>query len=193
MANYTQQHLADTLKALMHEQPLDTVTVQQLVARARVNRKTFYYHFHGIDDLLGWMYTDAFERVSPSSESNLFTWQRLMDQAMDFMRSEAFYLCAISDSRYGPAFWAQMRRLYERSTDRFVTSVIVLYEQQHQTHVELSVHERKYLRRYYSGAFSGMLEWWFREGMQEPNDVFIHELQWLSSSNIYEIMERLKT
>lgn len=102
MANYTQQHLADTLKILMHEQQLDTITVQQLVARARVNRKTFYYHFHGIDDLLCWMYTDAFERVSPSSESNLFTWQRLMDQAMDFMRSEAFYLCAISDSRYRP-------------------------------------------------------------------------------------------
>ncbi len=37
-----------------------------------------------------------------------------------------------------------------------------------------------------------MLEWWFREGMQEPNDVFIHELQWLSSSNIYEITARLK-
>mgnify|MGYP002522883887 CR=1 FL=1 len=135
MANYTQQHLADTLKALMHEHPLDTITVQQLVARARVNRKTFYYHFHGIADLLGWMYTDAFERVSPAAESNLFTWQRLMDQAMELMRAEAFYLRAITDSGYGPAFWAQMQRLYERSTDRFVTSVIALYEQQHQTQV----------------------------------------------------------
>ncbi len=188
MANYTQQHLADTLKALIHEQQLDTITVQQLVARARVNRKTFYYHFHGIADLLGWMYTDAFEHVSPPAESNLFTWQRLMDQAMEMMRAEAFYLRAITDSGYGPAFWAQMQRLYERSTDRFVASVIALYEQQHQTKVELSALDRRYLRRYYSRAFWGMLEGWFLEGMQEPNDIFIRELQWLSRSNIYEIL-----
>ena len=33
-----------------------------------------------------------------------------------------------------------------------------------------------------------MLEGWFLEGMQEPNEVFIRELQWLSRSNIYEIL-----
>lgn len=56
MALYTQDRLADTLKTLMREKPLDDITVQELVDRARVNRKTFYYHYHGISDLINWMY-----------------------------------------------------------------------------------------------------------------------------------------
>ncbi len=47
----TRNALGDALIALMQEKPFDTVTVQQLLDRARVGRSTFYAHYRDKDDL----------------------------------------------------------------------------------------------------------------------------------------------
>ena len=52
MANYTKKVLSITLQELMKEKPLNDITVQELVDQASMNRKTFYYHFHTLSDLL---------------------------------------------------------------------------------------------------------------------------------------------
>lgn len=51
----TRLALASGLKELMKEKPLSKISVKDLVTRCNVNRKTFYYHFTDIYDLLKWM------------------------------------------------------------------------------------------------------------------------------------------
>ena len=48
----TEYRLAEALKNMMSEVPLDSISVTSLVKRCHVNRQTFYYHFHDIYDLL---------------------------------------------------------------------------------------------------------------------------------------------
>jgi 3-deoxy-manno-octulosonate cytidylyltransferase (CMP-KDO synthetase) len=48
----TQRRLAEILKVMMSETPLDEISVSSLAAKAGINRKTFYYHFHDVYDLL---------------------------------------------------------------------------------------------------------------------------------------------
>ena len=48
----TQRRLAEILKATMAETPLDEISVSSLATKAGINRKTFYYHFHDVYDLL---------------------------------------------------------------------------------------------------------------------------------------------
>ena len=55
MANYTKKILAQTLQELMKEKLLDNITVQELIERSSMNRKTFYYHFHNLAELLKWI------------------------------------------------------------------------------------------------------------------------------------------
>lgn len=48
----TEYRLAEALKNMMSEVPLDSISVTTLSKKCKVNRQTFYYHFHDIYDLL---------------------------------------------------------------------------------------------------------------------------------------------
>lgn len=47
--------LAESLKKAMKLKPLSKITVSEIINDCGVNRKTFYYHFENIYDLLKWM------------------------------------------------------------------------------------------------------------------------------------------
>lgn len=51
----TKKEFATALKHAMEKKALSKVTVSELTAECKVNRKTFYYHFQDIYDLLKWM------------------------------------------------------------------------------------------------------------------------------------------
>ena len=58
----TEKMFAEALKALMKQMPLEKISVQRLADECGVNRKTFYYHFESIEELLRWtMERDAIE------------------------------------------------------------------------------------------------------------------------------------
>lgn len=48
----TEFRLAEALKLMMSEVPLDSISVTTLSKKCHINRQTFYYHFHDIYDLL---------------------------------------------------------------------------------------------------------------------------------------------
>ncbi len=51
----TKTALAAGLKKFMKKKPLGKITVSEIITDCNVNRKTFYYHFEDIYDLLKWM------------------------------------------------------------------------------------------------------------------------------------------
>ena len=54
----TEHRLAEALKEMMSAIPLDEISVTMLVKKCKVNRQTFYYHFHDIYDLLTLVFLD---------------------------------------------------------------------------------------------------------------------------------------
>ena len=54
----TKTELASALKGLMRTKPFNKITVSELVEKANINRKTFYYHFDNIYSLLKWMFDE---------------------------------------------------------------------------------------------------------------------------------------
>ena len=46
--------LAETLLSLLEKKPISKITVSEIVALCDINRKTFYYHFQDVYDLLEW-------------------------------------------------------------------------------------------------------------------------------------------
>lgn len=51
----TKRTLADSLKKHMKKKSLSKITISDIVKDCNVNRKTFYYHFIGIEELFKWM------------------------------------------------------------------------------------------------------------------------------------------
>ena len=50
----TKKMLANTLISLMKKKPLSKISISEIVKECQINRKTFYYHFADIYDLLEW-------------------------------------------------------------------------------------------------------------------------------------------
>lgn len=57
----TRQLLQSALMALVEEKPIDSITVQDIAARAEVNRATFYAHFVDKYDLLDYTAREIFQ------------------------------------------------------------------------------------------------------------------------------------
>lgn len=55
MSLHTRQAMTGSLKKFMGLKPLSQITVSEICADCNLNRKTFYYHFEDIYDLLHWM------------------------------------------------------------------------------------------------------------------------------------------
>lgn len=66
----TEYRLAQTLKTMMSEgKSLDNISVTDLVKKCKVNRQTFYYHFHDIYDLLTLVYlNEKIEGIQKSQD-----------------------------------------------------------------------------------------------------------------------------
>ena len=54
----TEHRFAEALKSMMSETALDNISVTALCKKCKVNRQTFYYHFHNFYDLLTLVYLD---------------------------------------------------------------------------------------------------------------------------------------
>lgn len=53
-SRHTKQMLVDALITLSNQKPFSKITVSEIVSFCNINRKTFYYHFKDIYDLLEW-------------------------------------------------------------------------------------------------------------------------------------------
>lgn len=50
----TKRMLANTLISLMKKKSLSKISISEIVKECQINRKTFYYHFQDIYELLEW-------------------------------------------------------------------------------------------------------------------------------------------
>lgn len=59
--------LARTLKNMMSTQSLDTISVIELSDKCGISRKTFYYHYHDVYDLLAQVFLD--EKIAGTDQT----------------------------------------------------------------------------------------------------------------------------
>ena len=71
----TKKTLSALLKKCMERKPLSKITVTDIVNECGLNRKTFYYHFRDVPDLLKW--TLEQEAVDVVKKFDLMNWSML--------------------------------------------------------------------------------------------------------------------
>ena len=93
----TKRMLADALKQLINEHPLEKVTVVDICQRCGMSRKGFYYHFKDKYDLLNWIfYTEFFESALPTEPSEETLWDFFNKICAYLYENRRFYVAAFA-------------------------------------------------------------------------------------------------
>jgi Transcriptional regulator len=158
VSNHTKQLLGETLKTLMTKKSLRKITIQELVDTCGVNRQTFYYHFHDIYELLGWIY-----QVEAINEISTITYDSWCDEITVIVN----YLYENRKFCY-----ATYRSLGKDSLDRFLLKVFDDMTEKVLSGIEraalLTPEDRLFITRLYGYALSGTLLDWVASKFSTP-------------------------
>lgn len=93
----TKNALADSLKKLMTQKPINKISIREITDDCGFKRLTFYYHFEDIYDLLKW--TLRRELLVPLEKSGAFsTWQESGLYLLEYLKSNKTLALSVLDS-----------------------------------------------------------------------------------------------
>ena len=145
-----------SLKKFMETKPLSKITVSEICKDCGINRKTFYYHFEDIYDLLRWMLEQ--EAVKAVKKFNLLKDnEKVVRFIIDYVDDNKHILNCVYDAmgREG------IKRFFITDFDGSINLIITGLEKE--MNVALAPDYRQFLCNFYSNALSGILIDWFRD------------------------------
>ena len=92
----TKQNIINAFVALTKEKSIDAITVQEIAARAMVNRATFYAHYHDKDDLYEQIFNEAIGLFTPLRNPLLFLNRQIMFTQLEATLAAVLRNCAAS-------------------------------------------------------------------------------------------------
>ena len=93
----TKEKLATALISAMEETALDKITVKELIEKAEVNRKTFYYYFPDIYGLLEWVISRESNKLITEIQNNR-DYENALNDVLDSIEKHRHLLNCIKDS-----------------------------------------------------------------------------------------------
>ena len=64
MSEITKNAIKSAFTSLLEEKPLNQITIKELVRVCKINRNTFYYHYHSINDLVEEVMLDETDKIT---------------------------------------------------------------------------------------------------------------------------------
>lgn len=97
MAGFTKKAITDTFIGLLNEKRLDRITVKDIVAKCGVSRKTFYYYFDDIYDLLE-KYLDEMKQEAVMKIKDTRSFEAELLRLAEFVMNNKKAVCHIYNS-----------------------------------------------------------------------------------------------
>ena len=146
----TKKLFAEALKKIILQKSFSKVTVSELIRECGVNRKTFYYHFSDVYDLLKWTLEQEaidvvknFDLIVDYEEAILFV--------IEYIKVNNKFLNNIYDSLGRD----ELKRFFY--TDFVGIVEIIIGKAAEETHKKLTDNFKKFLAAFYTEAIAGTL------------------------------------
>ena len=146
----TKTTLSNALKELMETKPFNKITVSELTSKCGLNRKTFYYHFRDVRQLLKWtIEQDAVNKVIEYGKIN--SYRGAIEFAIEYISENKQLLsCA-----YNAIGHSVVRYFFNNDFRDLVTDAI-----RHEEDIlELKISDkfREFLCSFYTETLTGMI------------------------------------
>ena len=178
MAQFTKQAIINSFLKLLEETPLDKITVKDIVEDCGINRNTFYYYYHDLEEL----FSDEIRRAMEEEHEDYETWQQGFLESLRFVRENK----KIIEHIYHSISREQLEQcLYDVTDDILVQFVRT------QTG-ELAVREEtiRFVASIYKFALVGMILEWIRDGMKSELLEIIDRVGYLFEGVTRQILEK---
>ena len=152
----TKKLIANALKTLMHTKPFSKITVSEIITLCKINRKTFYYHFEDLFDLLKWLFEEEAIKVVKHFDL-LVAYEDAIRFVMQYVDENDYIISCAYDS----IGREEMKRFFYTDFVGVVTTVINAAEAKHEKKIDPAF--KAYVAKFYTEALSGMLIDWVKE------------------------------
>lgn len=178
----TKKKLAASLKKLMMVKSLRRITVTDIVKDCGVNRKTFYYHFEDIYDLMKWILEQ--EAVEIVKEFDLITdYKEAALFVINYIEENAHILnCA-----YDAIGQEGMKRFLYQDFIDIIKKTITEGERKEGIYLEQKFKE--FLCNFYANSCAAMLVSWFRDPGGQSKEEMVEYLHIIIQSSLPEILK----
>lgn len=151
--NTTKKKLADALKLLMSERAFEKITIQDIVDMCGMNRRTFYYHFKDIYELLDWFYhEEALEQLEINSTYE--SWHNELLYLFHYLEAnKKITICVFKSLGRG-----YLEDFVYKSVFRVVKNIV--YDMA--ADLEVKEAQKDFTAHYYSVSLVGVLTHWIQ-------------------------------
>lgn len=175
----TEHKFASALKAMMADKPLDEISVLSLCKKCKVNRQTFYYHFHDIYDLLTLVYLD--EKIEG------------VDKTANFYEMiECIYKYYDSNQNF---IDATLSSAGKDLVQDFLTNNCYLCFWRYINDLEISksvtTQDKKNVARFYASAFANYIIYYITNYKRKSLDNLMKNSLFINNIDLFKIMQNL--
>lgn len=167
MANTTKRMLSMSLKKLLSKTTLDNITIQDITNDAEVSRKTFYYHFQDIYDLVEWTCIEDTEKVLKENRT-YDTWQEGFLAVFALAKKDKVFI----DNIYRSVSFEMLEQYLYRLVYPLLKNVVDEKSKRFSVHDE----DKEYIAHFYKYAFVGVLLDWVRHDMSESPESIVEKV-----------------
>jgi probable dihydroxyacetone kinase regulator len=152
----TKEKLAASLKKTMQKKPFSKITVSEIIADCNINRKTFYYHFEDIYDLLTWMFREEALEVVRHFDF-IVDYEEALNFVIDYVEENNYIISCAYDSVGNE----QMKRFFYDDFYGITAAIIEQFEQQHSKTIGNDY--KVFLTKFYTEALANILIDWVKK------------------------------
>ena len=182
----TKRSLAKSLKKLMTKKPFKKITVSEIIQDCNVNRKTFYYHFKDIYDLLTWIFEQ--EAIDVVKHFDLLVdFEDALIFIMNYVENNSDIINCVYDS-FGRD---ELKRFFYADFFDVIVSIIELEEKS--TGKKLTADYKNYLSDFYTEALAGGLINWCKSKERRDRDVMIKYIHTTIHQSLIAILQNVGT
>lgn len=172
----TKKMFANALKQMLKKKPLSKISVSEIVSDCGVNRKTFYYHFENINDLLKWILKQ--EAIDVVKE---------LDAESDYEKSIRFIIDYLDNNEelikniYSIGKNELRQFLY---TDFIEIMASIIENAERAAQLSVSQDFKAFLGKFYTEAVLGLLQDWITDKSLRNKEKTVQYIQLILHSSI---------
>jgi len=183
MAQTTERAIAQALRKLIAQKPLNKITISDIANECDINRMTFYYHFKDIYDLIEWMFGETLQKTMAGCDT-AETWRQGLEVlAQEILEDKTFIMGvyhSLSREQIDLYLHKNIYRMLRKMVDSLSVDKFVAEE------------DKDFITNFYTYAMSGLVLDWISNGMKTDPNQLLDKAEVLTSGDLLRGLERFE-